>query len=46
MAKPKVVDGIKAVLALKAYAKTGSGQALAAFRRHESDMGFGLLAQR
>ncbi len=45
-AKPRIVRGIAAVLALKAYATTHSAEALAAFRRDENVMGYGLLAQR
>ena len=45
-ARPKIVDGIQAVLALHDYAKTKSPEALAAFRKHEDEMGYGLLAQR
>jgi cytochrome bd ubiquinol oxidase subunit I len=45
-ARPKIVQGIQAVLALKDYAATRSPAALAAFRRNQADMGYGLLAQR
>ncbi len=45
-AKPKIVKGIAAVTALEAYAKTKSPAALAAFRKYENDMGYGLLAER
>ena len=45
-AKSKVETGIQAVLALKDYAQTKSPAALAAFRKNEADMGYGLLAQR
>jgi cytochrome bd ubiquinol oxidase subunit I len=45
-ARPKIVNGIQAVLALQDYARTKSPAALAAFRENESDMGYGLLAQR
>ncbi len=45
-AKPRVAKGIAAVLALKDYATTGDEAALAAFRKNEKDMGYGLLAQR
>ncbi len=45
-ARPKIVNGIQAVLALHDYARTRSPEALAAFRKNEDDMGYGLLAQR
>lgn len=45
-AKPKIVSGIKAVVALKAYGATHDPVALAEFRKHENDMGYGFLAQR
>jgi cytochrome d ubiquinol oxidase subunit I len=45
-AKPRIVRGIQAVLALHAYATTRDPAALAVFRQNESDMGYGLLAQR
>jgi cytochrome bd ubiquinol oxidase subunit I len=45
-AKQKVVNGIKAVIALQDYANTKSPAALATFRRYEGDMGYGFLAQR
>ena len=45
-ARAKVIKGIKAVVALKAYGTTRNPAALAAFRANESDMGYGFLAQR
>jgi cytochrome d ubiquinol oxidase subunit I len=45
-AKAKTVDGIKAIIALKAYGATKDPAALAEFRKHEDDMGYGFLAQR
>jgi len=45
-AKKKVVAGIKALVALKAYGATHDPAALAAFKTNESDMGYGFLAQR
>lgn len=45
-AQRRAVRGIKAVIALKAYGATHDPAALAAFRRNETDMGYGFLAQR
>ncbi|MHB1302578.1 MAG: cytochrome ubiquinol oxidase subunit I [Acidiphilium sp.] len=45
-AKPKIVSGIKAIIALKAYGATRDPTALGEFRKHENDMGYGFLAQR
>lgn len=45
-AKPKIVSGIKAVIALKAYGATHDPTAIGEFRKHENDMGYGFLAQR
>ncbi|MDD2877011.1 MAG: cytochrome ubiquinol oxidase subunit I [Acidiphilium sp.] len=45
-AKPKIVNGMKAIVALKAYGATHDPAALAEFRKHENDMGYGFLAQR
>ncbi len=45
-ARPHVVNGIKAVIALEDYAKTRSAAALRVFRKYEADMGYGFLAQR
>jgi cytochrome d ubiquinol oxidase subunit I len=45
-AKPRIANGIQAVLALREYARTRSPEALAAFREHQADMGYGFLAQR
>ncbi len=45
-AKPKIVNGIQAATALKAYAGTKNPAALAEFRKYQSDLGYGLLAQR
>jgi cytochrome d ubiquinol oxidase subunit I len=45
-ARGKVARGIRSVLALHAYATTGDPAALAAFKKDEGEMGYGLLAQR
>lgn len=44
--KPKITNGIQAVLALQDYAKTKNPQALAVFRKNQDSMGYGLLAQQ
>ncbi|WP_298214966.1 cytochrome ubiquinol oxidase subunit I [Acidocella sp.] len=43
---PRIQSGIQALDALKAYGQTHDPQALASFKAHESDMGYGFLAQR
>ncbi|WP_175612136.1 MULTISPECIES: cytochrome ubiquinol oxidase subunit I [Acidiphilium] len=45
-AKAKTVSGIKAIIALKSFGASHDPAALAAFRKHENDMGYGFLAQR
>ncbi len=45
-AAPKIASGIKAVLALEDYARTGNAMALADFKQYEAYMGYGMLAQR
>lgn len=44
--KPKIVNGIQAATALETYATTKNPAALAAFKVHQDDFGYGLLAQR
>lgn len=45
-AKPRIENGIKAVIALKEYGTTRSPSSLATFHKYEADMGYGFLAQR
>ena len=46
-AKPKIANGIKAMIALKEYNLDHSNtQALATFKQYENDMGYGFLAMR
>ncbi|PKY11127.1 cytochrome d terminal oxidase subunit 1 [Acidithiobacillus marinus] len=46
-AKPKVVNGIKAMVALKEYNHDHSNlQALATFKQYQADMGYGFLAMQ
>ncbi len=46
-AKPKIANGIKAMIALKEYNRDHSDtQALATFKQYENDMGFGFLAMQ
>lgn len=45
-AKARTVSGIKAIIALKSFGASHDPAALAAFRKHENDMGYGFLAQR
>ena len=46
-AKPKVVNGIKAMVALKEYNHDHSNvQALATFKQYQTDMGYGCLAMQ
>jgi cytochrome bd quinol oxidase subunit 1 apoprotein (EC 1.10.3.-) len=45
-ARARTISGIKAIIALKTYGTTHDPAALAAFDRHEADMGYGFLAQR
>ncbi|MCE5393376.1 MAG: cytochrome ubiquinol oxidase subunit I [Acidithiobacillus sp.] len=46
-AKPKIENGIKAMLALKAYnANHSDTSALATFKQYENDMGYGFLAKQ
>ena len=46
-AKPKIANGIKAMIALKAYNQDHSNtQALATFKQYENDMGYGFLAMQ
>ncbi len=46
-AKPKIQNGIKAMIALKEYNKDhGNTQALATFKQYEGDMGYGFLAMK
>ena len=46
-AKPKIVNGIKAMIALKEYnADHSNTQALTTFKQYENDMGYGFLAMQ
>lgn len=46
-AKPKIANGIKAMIALKEYNLDHSNtQALATFKQYENDMGYGFLAMQ
>jgi len=46
-AKPKIESGIQAMIALKEYNQDHSNtQALATFKQHEQDMGYGFLAMQ
>ncbi len=45
-AKAKIINGIQAAVALKAYAGTKNPAALTTFQKHEGDLGYGLLAER
>ncbi|AEK58929.1 cytochrome ubiquinol oxidase subunit I [Acidithiobacillus caldus] len=45
-AKPRIENGIKAMVALKAYNEDhGNTEALATFKKYEKDMGYGFLAK-
>ncbi|WP_194299862.1 cytochrome ubiquinol oxidase subunit I [Acetobacter conturbans] len=45
-AEPRITSGIQALVALHHYDQTHSATALAEFRAHEADMGFGFLAMK
>jgi cytochrome d ubiquinol oxidase subunit I len=45
-AKPKIVNGIRAAIALEAYASKKNPAALAEFEKYKADLGYGFLARR